>query len=335
MATVNSYELGKLPHLNLTELNGRKVNLMPLWQGGSWHLWVPTPDGKLIEMKPVDAAQSLYLGKSSAHPDDFWIAILDLMWQRASFPDVVPLVSAIADDFHLLATSAAKLEYFHKHGNDINSTLAASFVESELEYIIIVARSVFDLTQEVLSLCWNKYFALLDSEADALRRRHPLPPKLSKVLYSNKSPRSSSDLVAFYALPQNLAETYAKHEPFFFSLRDWRDRIIHGINRSGDVFVTEKGFCTSPTSKIFSDFSWQPDHYYNENVVSLKPWVAHLILKTMEACSDLLYSFAQVMPLPEEIAPGYRVYLRDPSNAALRRLLEAQSGKMVWWSDDH
>lgn len=37
---------------------------------------------------------------------------------------------------------------------------------------------------------------------------------------------------------------------------------------------------------------------------------------------------------PEELAPGYRVLLRDPANPALLRLLEAATGKRVWWNPE-
>lgn len=327
-------ELAKLRHLNVTALNGRTINMMPLWEDGSWHLWFQKSDDTLMEIKVVDAAHSTYWAKNTACPEDMWIGLLDLMWQRASYADVAPLISAVTDDFHLLAASAAKLEYFHKYREDIKNTLAGSFIKSELEYILIVARSVFDLSQEALAYCWNKHIALIDSEADAKRRKFPLPTTFSKVLYRRNTVRSAQDLIEHYAIPQLLAEQYIKYEPFFGSLRSWRDQIIHGISRLDEIYVTEKGFCVSPKSRPFSNFSWRPEHYYNENIVSLKPWVASIVLGTMEACSALLWSFANTIQLPEDIAPGYRVFLRDPANGALARLLEADSGKQIWWSEE-
>lgn len=327
-------ELAKLRHLNVTALNGRAINMMPLWEDSGWHLWIQKPDDTLMEMKVVDAALSTYWAKSTARPDDMWIGLLDLMWQRVSYPDIAPLIFAVTEDFHLLAASAAKLEHFHKHREDIGRSLAPSFVKSELEYILIVARSVFDLSQEVLSRCWNKYIILIDPNADAKRRKFPLPARFSKVLYHNNKARSAQELIDHYALPPVIAEHYVESESFFASLRHWRDHIIHGISRMDGIFVTEKGFCVSPKSKTFSDFPWKLEHRFNENIVSLKPWVAHIVLETMDACSALLGSFANAMQLPEEIAPGYRVFLRDPANGALARLLEADSGKQIWWSEE-
>ncbi|MFD1986249.1 hypothetical protein ACFSOZ_27770 [Mesorhizobium newzealandense] len=325
-------ELKKLRHLNVEALNGRAINMMALWEDGSWHLWFPTADGTLMEMHPVDAAHSVYWGKSAARDEDVRFSLFEILWQRASFPDVVPLIHAIADDFHLMAASAAKLEHFHAHAKDTEGTLVSSFVRSELEYILIVARSVFDLTQEALSRCWNNHMVSLDPEAEAIRRRHPLPASFAKVLYRAKVARTSANLVADYALPPSLAQTYLDYEPFFSRLRELRDGIIHGISRNNGIFVTEKGFCVVPTMRPFSDFPWKAEHHFNESIVSLKPWIAHIVSGTIDACSALLFSLANSTQLPGDIAEGYRVFLRDPANGALLRLLEAETGDQVWWS---
>ena len=55
-------ELKKLPYLDLSALDGRTVQLMPLWDGNSWRMWTDTEVG-LIEMKMVDALESAYLAK--------------------------------------------------------------------------------------------------------------------------------------------------------------------------------------------------------------------------------------------------------------------------------
>ncbi|BCH12784.1 hypothetical protein MesoLj131c_70420 (plasmid) [Mesorhizobium sp. 131-3-5] len=46
-----------------------------------------------------------------------------------------------------------------------------------------------------------------------------------------------------------------------------------------------------------------------------------------------MLSLANATRLPTEIAEGYRVFLRDPANRALLRLLEAETGDQAWWSD--
>lgn len=35
-----------IPYIKVEHLvDGRTVNLMPLWDGKNWHMWIPTPSG--------------------------------------------------------------------------------------------------------------------------------------------------------------------------------------------------------------------------------------------------------------------------------------------------
>src|ERR1700722_5632158 len=230
-----------------------------------------------------------------------------------------------------MATSAAKLEHFHEARGSIDATLIGYFVKTELEYLIIVARSVFELLQEVIAQFWNNRVKLLDPSAEAVRRDHKLPPEFAKVALHNEISRTASEIVERYALPPTTAAMYAKHSSFFLSLRASRDGIIHGCSSVDIIFTTENGFFVSPNSKHYSNYPWKSEHYYNESLVSLRPWIARTVFQTIEACSDIMFSLASAIPFPEEIAPGYRVFIRDPSNEAFLRLLNVATGNLVWW----
>jgi hypothetical protein len=333
MGKISHTELAKLPHINASGLDGRSMLLMPLWDGTTWNHWINGPDGQLIKIQVVDTIHSNYLAKTPAAEHDVCVAFVDFMWQRASWPEVVRLISGICDDFHLMATSAAKLEHFHEARESIDQTLIGSFVKTELEYLIVVARSVFDLLQEVIAHFWNERVRLLDHEAEAIRRRHKLPPEFARVALSNEIPRTAAEIIARYALPPVTAEMYAKHAPFFVSLRASRDGIIHGGSSVDMIFATEKGFCVDPKSKHYGGYPWKEEHYYNPNIVSLRPWIARTVFQTIEACSEIMFSLASVIPFPEEIAPGYRVFIRDPSNKAFLRLLDVATGNLIWWGE--
>ena len=331
MGTINLTELATLHHIKAERLEGRAMLLMPLWDGAGWNQWIETPDHRLIKMQIVDTIRSNYLAVSPAGPHDVWIAFVDFMWQRASWPEVVRLLNGICDDFSLMATSAAKLEHFHEARGSIDATLIGYFVKTELEYLIIVARSVFDLLQEVIAQFWNNRVKLLDPSAEAVRRHHKLPPEFAKVALHNEIARTASEIVERYALPPTTAAMYAKHSSFFLSLRASRDGIIHGGSSVDIIFTTENGLFVSPNSKHYSNYPWKSEHYYNESLVSLRPWIARTVFQTIEACSDIMFSLASAIPFPEEIAPGYRVFIRDPSNEAFLRLLNVATGNLVWW----
>ena len=49
--------------------------------------------------------------------------------------------------------------------------------------------------------------------------------------------------------------------------------------------------------------------------------------------SNTLFSLASVVAFPEPIAPDYLIFIRDPSNQALRHLLDVANGELVWWGE--
>jgi hypothetical protein len=97
------------------------------------------------------------------------------------------------------------------------------------------------------------------------------------------------------------------------------------------IFTTDKGFCVDPKSSTSEIFLGKDGHCFDENIVSLRPWLAHIVLQTIEACSDIMSSLASVVAFPEAIAPDYLTFIRDPSNQALIRLIDVAKGNLVWW----
>ena len=88
----------------------------------------------------------------------------------------------------------------------------------------------------------------------------------------------------------------------------------------------------SPKVSPFSLFGgWRPDHYYNENIVSVLPWVADTILQTIDACNRLAGTFVSIIQVPPEIAPGYSIFVRGPYNDAIAELLKVNAGASAWW----
>jgi hypothetical protein len=307
---------------------------MPVWDGTAWSMWIDAPPEQLMKVQIVDTARSNYLATVPANKFDLHIPLGDFMWQRASWPQVTRLISGICDDFHHLATIAAKLEHFHDDRDNIDNNLISSFVQSEIEHLIIVARSIFDLLQETTAFFWNNCVVLADSAAEATRRRHKMPPTFAKIAINNDLPRTAAEIADRYALPPGTSGMYAKHAPFFSSLRASRDGIIHGGSSVDAIFATEKGFCVDPRSRYYSDFLWKPEHYYNPNIVSLRPWIANIVLKTIEACSEIMFSLAGEIRFPSPIAPAHQVFIRDPANKALIRLLEVHQGNLIWWDQE-
>jgi hypothetical protein len=312
--------------------SGRTINLMPLWDGAKWHSWVPNIHGRLVDAAFVPI-EGDYLATAPASGSDLFIPFFHLMWQRASWPEVCPFISAISDDFHNMGTSVTKLKHFFDCRKNLPAGGGGRFAQTELEYLIILARSVFDLLQEIISIIWTGRVRLSEPVAEARRRAGGLPKTFSRiVLREKKHVRSSEEIAKEYELPAELAQAYAAAAPFFSRLRDHRDDVIHGSRKASHVYITERGFCVDPKEPPFSSFEgWKSEHRFNENIVSLLPWVAEIVLGTIRTCNQLLSTFASIIQFPPDIAPGYQVFVRGPYAEPFARVLQVNSGASPWW----
>lgn len=307
---------------------------MPLWENNKWHLWVPAGD-RLIKLEGTPVA-SEYVAKAPADTRDIHIPFVDMAWQHFSYPNVHPLLRSICTDIRHLSVSLSKMKHTFETREQVGSTLVADFFITELEYLLAVTRSIFDLMQEVMAALWNDGTVLLDTKAEELRKQHKLTDKsFRKVVFrEDGNLRSAEELVQKYSFPVALAEGYANSAAFFKEIRDYRDKIIHGGTEVGAIYVTEKGFCVSPDNKICRNFfETNSDEVikYNDSIVSIVPWLNYMIMGTIESLGHLLSSFAKQIKCPPEVAPGYRVFIRNPANNGFSTLLDYQASKNPWW----
>jgi len=186
--------LEDIPYLDLSVVGGRRIELKTFWDGEQWYTWAKTDRG-LVRLRPRDVALSEYVAKEPARESDLWIPFVDLMWQRASWSKVLPRTRAICAGFQNLFTSIAKIHHVHFTREVLGPVLRSTFVSTELEYIVTVARGIFDLVQESISIIWKDYVKLYDSEQDAKRRRKKLPETFSKMCLRDKQvPKTAAEL---------------------------------------------------------------------------------------------------------------------------------------------
>lgn len=326
--------LSSIPYLDLAALGGRVLNLMPFWDGSEWHVWV-SRDGGVLRLKTAGVAQTDYVAEAAAASSDLWIPFVEWVWQRASWSDIVPQIRALLDDFHNFATCADKLSTYHRFRKEIGDG-TASYVVTELEYIFVLARSVFDLLYEIIRKLWDSRVRLLDQDAESRRRGRKLPESLSKVLLDGAgNPRTRDGVADRTGFPGALAQAWAEVAPFFCHVRKFRDRVVHGIGGSQTVFVTDRGFCVDPSSPAFSAFRAVLDGYkFNDRLAALTPLVAHVVFNTIASCNAVMESFGSVIRLPDPIAPSHRVFMRGYHNEALLGLKVVFEGGSPWACDE-
>jgi len=209
------------------------------------------------------------------------------------------------------------------------------FASTEIAYLITCARGVFDLLQECIAVLWKRV-RLADAVAEAKRKQRGLPETFSKLILRDKQAlKTIEEMTEKYGLTPTLCEAYAQQGAFFSSLRDLRDTVIHGYGNKATIFVTDKGFCISSDERGFRNCPiWNDSYKYNDNLVSLLPLLAHVVVATINACSELAVAFTREINFPPEMAPGYHIFVRSPYTSSLHQMLSVFKGGSPWWVPD-
>lgn len=331
IASASTKALMQILHLDLSELGERSVWNFPVWDGKNWRHWLIQGDSA-IEGKLVGVVKSNYLAKSPQDESDLSIPFVEIMWQRASWPEIVHLISGIENCFRKMGTSVAKMKHFYLTRDQLPIGAAADFATTEFEYLIVLCRTVFDLLQETISSLWNQRVRLNQPELEAIRKARKPPDTFSSICLKDKgSPKSSQELQERYAFPKEMADQYVAAAPMFFHLRELRTRTVHAGGDPAFIFDTDRGFCISKTNDLLTAIPDVFIHDYNDQIVSVLPLIGAMVAQTIQVCNSLMLAFASRIPLPAEIAPGYRIYMKFPSIVALHEILPVAQGDSPWW----
>lgn len=304
---MNTLDLTQKPdYLDWENLQGRARLLMCMWDGSEWHAWAPHPAGTgFLRLKPVDAAEIDYLAKAPARSSDVHLRWLEFMFQRAYYPDLAHFIDGVTTDVRSLAASLAKVDFFFEHRTAAGFGVAR-FVETEVEYIVGVCRSMYDLLYEVFLRIWADV-QLIDASAVKCQ----LPRKLSKLVLRGERAATAEEIARDHCLPPMLAGFWSHSAPFFRELRKYRDLIQHKGHDAPRVLVTERGFAIEADSAPFSTFDcWNDTHRYGDRYVSLRPALAHTIRNTLFTFETFEASMKRTIVFPPEVAPGYHVFVR-------------------------
>ena len=221
------------------EMDGRVLEAMPVWDGEQWTIWLPIGGGGLRPMHPTAALQTDYLARMAAHANDVSFPFLEFLWQRASWPDVIQVLKRLRRDVRNFATCLAKFDHYYSTRSVLGSG-ASTFVETEIEYLFTLSRSIFDLLQEVI-VCIGANVELCDPLAGG--RKVVLPKFFRKVVLKDDAAVPAADIQSRFQLRPGLAESYASIAQFFAQVRRFRDDVVHRGTSVELVFVTERGFC--------------------------------------------------------------------------------------------
>lgn len=321
--TISRAELAKIPFLDSDNIGGRTLTTLTFFEGGKWHMWLPSPTGLVpIIGRPVEAD---YFGRNPENDTDMCFDFLNFMTQRACWADSMRLIDGIRNDIHNLGASLGKLDLFHRSSGG-NRSKVTRFASTEVEYLFGVCRSLFDLLQRVIATLWNR-IPLVDKSI----KKKQLPSSFRDLVLNDRQMRTPEEIVSRWRVPVELAYFYQRHGGFFRILRQYRDEIVHSGKDFACIFVTEKGFAVSADVEPFASFGvWNAGHMLPNGLASLRPVVAHVITETFRACDDFAQTIQKIIEFPPEIAPGFRLFVRGYHNQELLAMKDVLAN-CLWW----
>jgi len=322
--TISRDELVKLPYLDHSVWDDRLVPILPyLNENGEWEHWWPVRDG-LVNIKGTPI-ESDYFAKCPERDTDIYFWFVDFITKRAYFPDVVFFIDCIRNDLHNLGASLGKIDLFFRVRKETGSKVRR-YVSTETEYIFTVCRSLYDLLQEVISRLWNRV-QLLDKNV----KKQKLPQSFRKMVLEDNKLMDPGRIQERYRLTKELADFYSQAGPFFRTLKDFRDGIVHHGKWFELIFVTDRGFAIPQDTQPFSSFGvWRDQDLLPNDLASFRPVLAHIVTSTLNACELFTRTMQGTIQFPPDIAPDHNLYIRGPHNGALIKMKTILEGN-PWW----
>lgn len=310
MAPGQIVKLEDIPYLNYKYLENRFVSTLTFYDQ-DWKMWAQTIDeGHLVEIKAWPA-EAFYWAKEAVADNDFAFAFLNFMAQSANSMNVSREFLAVQDDYFNLAASFEKIHLIHSVGSSHDGS--SRLVSTEIEYLLTVCRSIFDLIQEIISKIWSDIKPL-----DATVKKKKLPETFSGMTRYSDKPMTAEEIALKRQVPAPLAECYARHSGVFQLIRAFRDSIIHGGHKMQIIYRGEREFLIEKNLGPFRNLDiWEPAEVEENEIVPLVPALSMVVHSTIVACEDFASVLSQIVRFPPHTVPGMVMFMRGYHNNRL------------------
>lgn len=303
------------PFFHLRKDAGIFIQIPVRDEQGRFHVWL-SRGKEWMRIQPADLVVADYFAKTAVGPDDAFSPFVDFLYQRCRNVEGLRLLKCITDDMHNLGACFRKLELYHEEGQRARGTETRYFVITEIEYMVSVCRSLYDLQQRIAKAIWSG-ITLKDKSV----KKKDLPPSFADMALNGEGTRQAQDLRTKYGIGPKLAEFYPGEAEFFRKLRKFRNDIDHGGLTPETIFTTPKGFAVNSDSKPFAQFGvWKEDTFLPNKLAPIKPVLAYIVREAFGSMTRFAQAIAEEIQFPDEIAPGYRVFMRGYYIDRLARL---------------
>ncbi|MBX7105460.1 MAG: hypothetical protein K1X57_15350 [Gemmataceae bacterium] len=282
-----------------------------------WHFWYPFPGG--LQKLAATPSEGNYFGDKPERSTDILFPYLQLMAQHIACESVMFFARGIDNDFHSLAASLGKLKLIFGSAA-IRRSEVRRFVETEIEYILMVCRSMFDLLQELIQTVMG---CVVSNDVKRTKRQKQLPKSFAKMVEKENRALTGEEIQKAYDLQPPIAQWYAEQAEFFLEIRRIRNRLVHsGESPTKSMFVIpDRGFAISLDRNPFGAlYSWPKGCEAPNELVPLRPVIARIVWSTLRSFNSFAVVFRKTIQLPSEIAPGLNYFMRGYNNIEILEL---------------
>lgn len=311
MTLISADEIAKVPFIKAVPCDGRSIRLQAFRDrdAGEW-VFNHSINGSLVRMN-AEPVVGFYWGQEPEDSTkDFYIPLCDLICQHLSWPRVAGAMEGLEEDFHNLGAILDKYLLISDMPASRRSS-ASQIILTELEYLIIIVRSMYDGLQKV---CKQLASVTRSTSPPHDRIIDDLPASFAKVVIDgrDKHLRSEDELVDRFRLPQPIAQFYHEEGHLFQILRTLRVGIEHYGASPGLIVNLDEGMAILTDTDPWQSLPvWRQGTLINNNCGSLHALFLFLAEHIISVTSKFAYTYASCIAMPEAICPGWHLYLRD------------------------
>lgn len=322
MEEIPTNELHRLPFVDNPPTDGRRVLLESYFDSTArdWFLYLEVEPGKLGRLAGGEPVYGGYFARDAADPTrDIELPFVTLITQHLSFPKVHGRLQAVENDFHQCAAVLETYQLLSQH-RPTSGLHTSLLIASELEYLLLLIRSLYDLVHATVAEIAALLIAL---DGSGRRIAKQLPESFRAVAMNGNELRSGDEIVAKYSLPPALANWYVAEAPAFREVRRLRDGIAHHGRSIPTLFELPEGVALDTSSAMWSEFLiWPANLRINGKFGSVRALFAALIANAISATGRFAEALRTSVQLPVAIGKDVRSFLRSPFGAQLVRLPE-------------
>ena len=303
-------KLNEIPYLDHSQLTANRfLACLTFYVDGEWRFWTSTEDPNEFVELYAWPAEAYYFAQQAENEGDFSTRFLSFVAQHANLGALGHTFQAFQDDLFNLSASLHKLSLIHASTSEGRTRLAST----EVEYVLLVCRSMFDLLQEMLRTLWDSI-----SLTDASVKKRQLKKTFSDMALRGDSMRTAPELQAAFGLPETWATCYVRHAPIFLKIRKFRDDLVHRGHRVSTIFNGDTEFLITRRLGPFRDLEiWREEEKQANELGPLMPALGLMIHGVLAACDDFAEVLGNTVRWPGAMAPGMWYMCRGYFNQGL------------------